>query len=39
MSEAFGENWEIEFTNITGEKPPGRHFYRNIYEEEEQKVR
>ena len=39
MSEAFGENWEAEFTNITGEEPPGRHFYRNIYEEEEQKVR
>ena len=38
MSEAFGEEWESEFTRVTGEDAPGRHYYRNIYEEEEQKV-
>ena len=38
MRESFGEDWEQEFSRITGEEAPGRHFYRNIYEEEEQKV-
>ena len=38
MNAAFGKEWESEFTRVTGEDAPGRHYYRNIYEEEEQKV-
>ena len=34
MSESFGEEWEKEYRYLTGEDPPGKHFYRNIYEEE-----
>ena len=34
MGESFGENWENEFRQITGEDPPQKHHYRDIYEEE-----
>ena len=37
MAESFGENWENEFRSLTGEEPPGKHFYRDIYEEELEK--
>ena len=37
MTESFGENWENEFRSLTGEDPPGKHFYRDIYEEELEK--
>ena len=37
MIESFGENWENEFRSLTGEDPPGKHFYRDIYEEELEK--
>jgi len=37
MIESFGENWENEFRSLTGDDPPGKHFYRDIYEEELEK--
>lgn len=37
MTESFGEDWQNEFRSLTGEEPPGKHFYRDIYEEELEK--
>ena len=39
MKESFGEDWENEFRRTTGEEVPGKHFYRDIYEEEAEKER
>jgi len=38
MAESFGEKWENEFRYITGEDPPQKHFYRDIYDEESEKA-